>query len=204
MGKALDLARALVTVLEKEENKNKVKLSDIPAGGKFTTDIGKFIVLEQCGDCTKVITEELYRENVRFDDGTRNYAESKLRKLCDGEIYDEFEAVFGNENFLSHVIFFESVDLQHEFGSIRCKVRPITFYETIKYNDFLVNKKLTDWYWTCTPWSTEERGWPYSIAVVTPLGSVSSDSYDDLNGVRPVCILKSNIFVSKAEELLKY
>lgn len=50
MSEALELAKSLVTVLEKEENKNKVKLSDIPAGGKFTTDIGKFIVLEQCGD----------------------------------------------------------------------------------------------------------------------------------------------------------
>ena len=57
MGKALDLAKELVSALEKEEGKGKVMLSEIPAGEKFTTDIGKFIVLEQCGDCTKVITE---------------------------------------------------------------------------------------------------------------------------------------------------
>lgn len=129
MGKALDLARALVSALEREENKNKVMLSDIPAGGKFTTDIGKFIVLEQCGDYTKVITEDLYRKNVCFDEDTRNYAESKLRKLCDGEIYDEFEAVFGTENIVAHNVDLTSVDTQKEFSSISCKVRPITFDE---------------------------------------------------------------------------
>lgn len=203
MGKALDLAKALVIALEKEENKNKVMLSEIPVGEKFSTDIGKFIVLEQCGDCTKVITEDLYRKDVRFDDDTRNYAKSKLRKLCDGEIYEEFAGVFGTDNIIPLPVKLTSVDMQNEFEPVDCMVRPITFDEAREYNDFLVNKELQDWYWTCTPWSTEERGWPYSIAVVTPLGSVSSDSYDDLNGVRPVCILKSNIFVSKAEELLK-
>lgn len=56
-----------------------------------------------------------------------------------------------------------------------------------------------DWYWTCTSWSTKERGWS-SVAVVSSSGYVD---YYDCNfgfGVRPVCILKSNLFVSKVEE----
>lgn len=199
MSEALELAKTLVTVLEKEENKNKVKLSDIPAGRKFTTDIGKFIVLEQCGDCTKVITEELYRGNVRFDDGTRNYAESKLRKLCDGEIYEEFAEVFDADNIIPLPVKLTSVDMQNEFEPVSCKVRPITFDEAREYNDFLVNKELKDWYWTCTPWSTEERGWSYSIAVVAPSGGINYYNYFNYNGVRPFCILKSNIFVSKED-----
>ena len=199
MGKALDLAKALVSALEKEENKNKVMLSEISAGEKFTTDIGKFIVLEQCGDCTKVITEDLYRKNVRFDDDTRNYAKSKLRKLCDGEIYEEFAGVFGADNIIPLTVKLTSVDMQNEFKPVDCKVRPITFDEAREYNDFLVNKELPDWYWTCTPWSTEERGWKYSIAVVAPSVYVYWRDYDFRGGVRPFCILKSNIFVSKED-----
>ena len=199
MGKALDLAKALVSALEKEENKNKVMLSEIPAGEKFTTDIGKFIVLEQCGDCTKVITEDLYRKNVRFDDDTRNYAESKLRKLCDGEIYEEFAGAFGAYNIIPLTVKLTSVDMQNEFEPVDCKVRPITFDEAREYNDFLVNKELPDWYWTCTPWSTEERKWEYSIAAVAPSGFISSCDCYDCFGVRPFCILKSNIFVSKED-----
>lgn len=197
MGKALDLAKALVSVLEKEESKNEVALSEIPAGDKFTTDIGKFIVLEQCGDCTKVITEDLYRKNVRFDDDTRNYAKSKLRKLCDGEIYEEFAGVFGTDNIIPLPVKLTSVDKQNEFEPVDCKVRPITFDEAREYNDFLVNKELPDWYWTCTPWSTEERGWVYSVAVVAPSGSVIDGNFISRCGVRPFCILKSNIFVSE-------
>lgn len=199
MGKALDLAKALVSALEKEENKGKVMLSEILEGEKFTADIGKFIVLEQCGDCTKVITEELHRENVRFDDDTRNYAESELRKLCDGEIYEEFAGVFGADNIIPLPVKLTSVDMQNEFEPVDCKVRPITFDEVRQYNDLLVNNDLPDWYWTCTPWSTEERKWKYSIAVVTPFGDLYNRSYDYDLGVRPFCILKSNIFVSKED-----
>ncbi len=199
MSKALDLARALVNELENEESKSKVMLSEIPVGEKFATDIGKFIVLEQCGECTKVITEELFREDVRFDSDTRNYAESELRKLCDGEIYDEFEAVFGTENIVTHDVNLTSVDMQNEFGSVSCKVRPITFDEARKYNDLLMNNEHPDWNWTCTPWSTEERGWKYSVAVVAPSGSICNYCYNYCRGVRPVCILKSNIFVSKED-----
>lgn len=199
MGKALDLARALVSALEREENKNKVMLSEIPVGEKFSTDIGKFIVLEQCGDYTKVITEDLYRKNVCFDEDTRNYAESKLRKLCDGEIYEEFAEVFGADNIIPLPVKLISVDMQNEFEPVSCKVRPITFDEAREYNDFLVNKELKDWCWTCTPWSTEERGWSYSIAVVAPSGIIRNRNCDDNRGVRPVCIFPSSIFESEEE-----
>lgn len=199
MSKALDLAKALVSALEKEENNGKVMLSEILAGEKFTTDIGKFIVLEQCGDCTKVITEKLYRKNVRFDEDTINYAESELRKLCDGEIYEEFAGVFGADNIIPLPVKLTSVDKQNEFEPVDCKVRPITFDEAREYNDFLVNKELSDWYWACTPWSTEERGWKHGITVVAPSGDVGYGFCDYSHGVRPFCILKSNIFVSEEE-----
>jgi len=58
---------------------------------------------------------------------------------------------------------------------------------------------MNDWYWTLSPWSTEERGWKKSITIVSPSGGIGSNDYDGEYGVRPVCILKSNIFVSKGE-----
>lgn len=57
----LELARKLVAAIEKEDQKNKVMLKDIPVGGKFDTGIGRFIVLEQKEDCTVVITERYCR-----------------------------------------------------------------------------------------------------------------------------------------------
>lgn len=196
----LELAKKLVAAIEKEDRKNKVMLKDIPVGGKFETGIGRFIVLEQKEDSTAVITENLYREDVKFDDDCTEYRKSSLRELCEGEILNEFSDEFGKENICTNGAGLVTVDGQEVFGKLLTKVRPLTFDEAREYNDLLVNKDLPDWYWTCTPWSTKERGWDYSVAVVSPSGYVSYDNCDYSRGVRPFCILKSNIFVSKVEE----
>lgn len=196
----LELAKKLVAAIEKEDQKNKVMLKDIPVGGKFDTGIGRFIVLEQKENYTAVITEDLYREDVKFDDDCTDYKKSPLRELCEGEILNEFVAEFGEDNICENEAGLVTVDGQEVFGKLLTKVRPLTFDEAREYNDLLVNKDLPDWYWTCTPWSTKERGWKYSVAVVSPSGYVNYYCYGGSSGVRPFCILKSNIFVSKVEE----
>lgn len=196
----LELAKKLVAAIEKEDQKNKVMLKDIPVGGKFVTGIGRFIVLEQKEDSTVVITEDLYREDVKFDDDCTDYKKSSLRELCEGEILNEFSDEFGEENICTNEAGLVTLDGQEVFGKLLTKVRPLTFDEAREYNDLLVNKDIPDWYWTCTPWSTKERGWEYSVAVVSPSGDVGGNGCDGGNGVRPFCILKSNIFVSKVEE----
>ncbi len=196
----LELAKKLVAAIEEEDQKNKVVLKDIPVGGKFNTGIGRFIVLEQKEDSTVVITDELYREDVKFDDDCTDYRKSSLRKLCEGEILNEFSDEFGEENICTNEAGLVTVDGQEVFGKLLTKVRPLTFDEAREYNDLLVNKDLPDWYWTCTPWSTKERGWEYSEAVVSPSGGIDNNFCYGSYGVRPFCILKSNIFVSKVEE----
>lgn len=196
----LELARELVAAIEKEDKKNKVMLKDIPVGGKFDTGIGRFIVLEQKEDSTAVITEGLYRKKVKYDNDSNKYFESKLSDLFEKEIYPEFEREFGIGRFCDAPASLATVDMQNKNSILHARVRPLTFDETRKYNDLLVNENLPDWYWTCTAWSTEERGWPYSVAVVSPSGRIDYVSCDGSRGVRPFCILKSNIFVSKVEE----
>ena len=190
----------LEATFEEENQKDKVMLKDIPVGGKFDTGIGRFIVLDQKGDCTAVITEGLYHSQEEFDGYSANYSLSKLRKHFYKGIYPAFLEEFGDENLCYTPASLISVDMQKKYGSIDDKVRPLTFDEAREYNDLLVNKDLPDWYWTCTPWSTKERGWKYSVAVVSPSGSIDYYICSDSNGVRPFCILKSNIFVSKVEE----
>ena len=198
----LELAKKLVAAIEKEDQKNKVMLKDIPVGGKFDTGIGRFIVLEQKEDSTVVITENIYRKDVKFDGACTDYKKSSLRELCEGEILNEFSEEFGKENICTNEAGLVTLDGQEVFGKLLTKVRPLTFDEAREYNDLLVNKDIPDWYWTCTPWGTKERGWEYSVAVVSPSGVICSISCDNCRGVRPVCILKSNIFVSKVEEVM--
>mgnify|MGYP000021339361 CR=1 FL=1 len=199
MSKALDMARELVKHLEEAEKANKVQLSELKPGEVFKTGEHDFIVLEQKNGATKVISKNFMAENAVFDEDTRDYNKSNLKKVIDNDIQPIIEAELGVDNLIEHIVDLTSVDMQHEFEPCTCKVRPITFDEARQYNDLLVNKELGDRWWTCTPWSTAERGWTYTIAVVYPTGDFHRYSCDVFNGVRPVCILKSNIFVSRGE-----
>ena len=140
----LELAKKLVAAIEKEDQKNKVMLKDIPVGGKFNTGIGRFIVLEQKEDCTAVITEDLYREDVEFDGDCADYKKSSLRELCEGEILNEFVAEFGEDNICENEAGLVTVDGQKVFEKLLTKVRPLTFDEARECNDLLVNKDIPD------------------------------------------------------------
>lgn len=195
----LKKAKELVELLEKQEEADKVALSILKRGDVFqTTGKRKYKVLEQYGDTAKIISLDLVKENVEFGD-TSDYKTSKVKKMCDTEILKDFEEEFGAENIEEHTAEIITADGQ-KVGSVKCKIRPITFDETREYTDITPNNDLNDWYWTLSPWSTEERGWGKNLAVVSHSGLIISSFYVDIIGVRPVCILKSNIFVSKVEE----
>lgn len=195
----LKKAKELVELLEKQEKAGKIALSSMSPGDVFqTTGKRKYKVLEQYGDTTKIISFNLVKENVEFGD-TSDYKTSKVKKLCDTEILKDFEEEFGAENIETHTADIITVDGQ-KLGTVDCKIRPITFDEAREYTDIIPNQYLDDWYWTLSPWSTKERGWGKSVTVVSPSGYIVSYYYYYCRGVRPVCILKSNIFVSKVEE----
>lgn len=196
----LKKAKELVELLEKQEKSCKVRLSELNSGDIFqTTGKRKYKVLEQYTEHTKIISLGFVKENVKFDDDTTDYNKSSLKKLCDTEILKDFEKEFGEENIETDIVDLITVDGQ-KIGETECKVRPLTFDEARKYTDITPNPCLNDWYWTLSPWSTEERGWRKNLAVVSPSGDIISNGYGGSNGVRPVCILKSNLFVSKVEE----
>lgn len=200
MSRELELARELVRKLEEAEKNNKVQLFELKAGEAFKIGEHDFIVLEQVDGTTRVISKNLMAENVMFDTHTRNYENSSLKKYIENNIQPIIEAEVGEENIVTSVVDLISVDMQNEFSDkCECTVRPLTFDEARKYNNLLVNNDLDDWWWTCTPWSTSSRGYSRSIAVVSPSGDVRNSYCCNCIGVRPFCILKSNIFVSKGE-----
>lgn len=177
-------------------DKGAERLGDLSPGDKFRIANWIFIALHHEERGTLVISKDLLAKNEEFGD-TRNYKESNIRKVIEEKLLPVVEDAVGKENIVTHSVDLTSVDMQNEFGEVQCRMRPITFDEAREYNNLLVNKELGDWYWTSTPWSTEERGYKYSIAVVSPSGFIHGNYYYYGNGVRPVCILNSNIFVSK-------
>lgn len=201
MSRELELARELVRKLEEAEKDNKVQLSELQPGETFKIGEHDFIVLEQngCSGTTNVISKGFMAKGIVFDSNTRDYNKSNLKRAIEENIQPVIESEIGAGNIIKQAVSLTSVDMQGEFKPCYCKVRPITFDEARKYNNLLVNKDLDDWWWTCTPWSTADRGWKRTITVVSPSGNVYNYDCYNSNGVRPFCILKSNIFVSKGE-----
>lgn len=200
MSKELELARELVKRLEEAERNEKVRLSELNPGDVFKIGEHDFIVLKHDCDTTTVISKGFMAENVVFDENTRDYNKSNLKKVIENEIQPIIESEVGSQNLVEHEVELTSVDMQREFCNFSCKVRPITFDEAREYNNLLSNKSLDDWWWTCTPWSTADREMKYSIAVVSQSGCIRCSNCRYGDGVRPVCILKSNIFVSKGDK----
>ena len=195
----LKKARELVELLEKQEKAGKVALSMLKRGDVFqTTGKRKYKVLEQYGDTTKIISLDLLKKNVGFGENT-DYKKSNVKKLCDTEILKDFEEEFGAENIETHAADIITVAGQ-KIGTVDCKIRLITFDEVREYTDIIPNQHLDDWYWTLSPWSTKERGWEYSVAVVSPSGFIGGGDHGGSDGVRPVCIFSSSIFESKSNE----
>ncbi len=177
----------------------KVQLMELEVGAVFKIGDHDFIVLEQTEGQTAVISKGFMADDVVFDEYTRDYNKSNLKNVIESEIQPVIEEAVGAENLIEHEVGLTSVDMQNEFGSCRCKARPITFDEARKYNNLIVNKDLDGWWWTLTPWSTEDRGWKWTVTVVSPVGDVYGNRCDCIGGVHPLCILKSDIFVSKGE-----
>lgn len=199
MKKVIDLLREAIEILELELEKPfeaKVELSTLKAGEVFETSFGEMIVLDNSDGKTTVITKGFVKDKLKFDNESPNFAESDISEYLSGEVLEMFENEFGAENIDEHITDVFSVDMQ-KYDSYMGKIRLLTFDEARKYNELIVNEELPRWWWTMTPWSTEKRCWKYGVAVVSPSGSIYCYDCYGGSGVRPVCILKSNIFVSK-------
>ncbi len=145
-------------------------------------------MLKQDQNQTMIISADLMAENEKFDTDSSDYKKSSLKRKIETDILPLLEEDFGAENIVEHEVSLTTVDMQEDYGTLTCKVRPVTFDEAREFNDLLVNKELSDWYWACTPWSTEERGYECSTVVVSPQGNINRNNSNNNNGVRPFCI----------------
>lgn len=202
----LEMARNLVAKLEAEEKGKKVQLKDLKLGETFMIGEHEFIALEQVfevnggdSDVTGVVSKNFMLENVAFDSDARNYRASVLKDKIEDEILPIIEKEVGAENIVGNLCDLRSVCGENECGMFMSKVRPMTFDEVRKYHEFIPNEDLDDWWWTCTPWGSDKNGNARIIAAVSPSGVVSYYNCYNYFGVRPFCILKSDIFVSRGE-----
>ena len=168
--------------------------ADFKAGD--TVKIGDFemVVLEQHGTETSLILKNLYAEESEFGENN-NYDDSYVDKKCQ-EFAKALADIVGEDNLVLHEVDLTSDDGLKDYGTVERRASLITADMYRKYVDILDKFKLDRCWWLATPWSTKRHDNDTWAKCVAPSGRVSFDIYYNDIGVRPFCILKSNIFVS--------
>ena len=171
------------------------RLSEVPVGQTVRIGDHVMIALEHSGDTTAVICKEPYRKDVPFGKNN-NYNGSNVDKICE-KFADELAAIVGEENIVMHTVDLTTDDGLKDYGKIRRRASAMTTDQYRRYVDILDEYKLDIWTWLATAFSTKKHDSDRLVKCVSPSGCVLSSNYvDGDRGVRPFCILKSNIFVS--------
>ena len=152
-----------------------------------------FTVIQTEAERVKVIASSTIGDRA-FDEGNKNdFAASSLRAYLNGEFLKKLiEAGAPEEMFEEFEIDLTADDGLKQYGKDRARVGLITCDEYRALRDNIPPLPDT-WWWTATPDSPVN---PYVRDVFTggTLGNVSACS--GRNGVRPLCVLKSEILVS--------
>ena len=174
----------------------KKTLAEVAAGDVCKLGHLELIVLEQTGELTAVLLKDFWK-TAKFDNDKNSYFHSSIRKDLNTNFYKELADVVGEDNIYPHEIDITADDGRTEYGACRDNIGLMTTAEYRKYVYLLDNHRPDSWWWLATPYSTEANGYSYTVRVVDNDGSLNINCCRLDGGVRPFCILKSNIFVSE-------
>ncbi|MBQ4572114.1 MAG: hypothetical protein IJA80_02400 [Clostridia bacterium] len=172
---------------------NKIEPGEVVKAGMF-----EIIVLEHLEEGTAIIFKNALEKRMQFDSKSGNWISSDLRNYLNTDFYKTLSMNFGAENIIEHTVDLTTVEGSKKYGSVQDKVSLLTCSLFSKYHDILEKYKLDKWWWLCTP--IDVPGWEDCARAVYGIGILYYFSCYIDGGVRPFCILKSNIFVSKVEE----
>ena len=194
-GKKIELTNEQVKTLLGGSDKEQVRLSDIPVGKTFKINEYEFIVLERSSGATAVLLKNLLHNSEKFG-SNNNYDGSNADKLC-CEFGDKIAEIVGADNLIEHTVDLTADDGLKCYGSVKRKMSLLTAQQYREYVYIIDEHKLDKWWWLATAYSTAKHDDADWVKCVSPDGGISSITYyDGSYGVRPFCILKSNIFVS--------
>ena len=194
-GESIELSAEQVKEIKKAIGGiSDTKLKDIPVGETFKLADYEFIVLEHSKDTTAVILKDLLKENVQFGKNN-NFNDSTVDVECT-KFATELAKIVGKKNLIEHTVDLTSDDGLKDYGKVRRYVSLLTTDKYRRYVEILDKNKIERWWWLATPYSTPKHENTSWVKCVSPYGIFNDIIYYSDVGVRPFCILNSNIFVS--------
>lgn len=195
-GKKIELTNQQVKTLLGGSDEECVRLSDIPVGKTFKIGEYEFFVLEQSEDTATVLLKDLLHNSKKFG-SNNNYDGSNVDELC-SEFGAKIAEIVGADNLIEHTVDLTADDGLKCYGSIGRKMSLLTAEQYRKYVYIIDEHKLEKWWWLATASSTAKHDDTDWVKCVSPFGIIGNyNCYYRNNGVRPFCIFKSNIFVSR-------
>lgn len=196
-GQKIELTAEQVEQIRKGATESAVKLAEVPAGETVRIGAHEMVVLEQLGEATVLIRKDTLPEQVQFGKNN-NYDGSNVDQSCNEFAFEIAKSV-GMENVCTVEVDLTSNDGLKDYGKVERRAASLTAEQYRKYVAVLDRHKPDAWWWLATPHSTVTHGNEDWVKCVSPSGCIHYDRYDyyDNIGVRPFCILKSSIFVSK-------
>lgn len=182
-----------VAVLKAVEKTRKIP-AGLSAGDTFKLAGLTWTILDITDKGYMCLADRL-EDSMKFDSESNNWVGSQLREYLNTEFIEKITNEIGEENIIAFNRNLLSLDGQDEYGNCEDTVSLLTVDNYRKYRSFIPN--TDDWWWLATPWSTKRNSYEYSVAVVSPSGSVGNFNCFSYNGVRPFCIFSSEIFESE-------
>lgn len=192
----IELTDQQVQEIQQSFGISKLKLKDIAAGETFKIGIYEFVVLEQSGDTTAIILKDLLHNEKQFGKNN-NYKSSYVDDLC-GDFARTISDIIDKDNLIEHTVDLTSDDGLKDYGTIKRRMSLLTANLYRRYVEILDKHKVGKWWWLATAYSTPTHNNNTWVKGVAPSGCINNFICNgNYFGVRPFCILNSNIFVSK-------
>ena len=191
----IELTEDQIKEITNAYEKKKVLVSTVPKGEIVKIGDREFVVLGQYENETALITKDIL-EKMAFG-SNNNFNGSDVDAWCESLAEDLANSV-GEENIVGHTVDLTSDDGLKDYGAVKRKVSLLTTEQYRQYVDILDKYKTDSWWWLATPYSTPRHDDDSWVKCVAPSGIISLGycNYGS-RGVRPFCILKSSIFVSR-------
>ena len=197
-GKKIELNDTQVDQIKRSLGIGVKKLSEIPEGGTFKIGKYEFAVLEQLDGHTVVIKKEKYGPDICLGSNNNNDG-SDADEICN-YFGDEIAGIIGTENMLEFELDLTANDGMKCYGSVKRKMALRTADMQRKYA-YIFDKLPKFWEWLATAFSTPKHENSTGVECVSPHGRIGCNfSRYNVIGVRPFCILKSDIFVSNGTQ----